>query len=196
MMPSFLPLSPISQEHASLQMPTIDATGRVVLFGFQLTAAGGHGGGDPTVAFTLKGGGVQLSQLSCRPAPAPPPYVREKSPPDLEEPVADDEPAEFIFIEWSMSDILLVSLAGFMSLILLWRHRHELGRCCAYITGGYATRQTRELSVYDDERMAQPQARGLRGRYADEDAAPLRSTRSRDVEMTLESGRPAGRIID
>ena len=147
------------------------------------------------MAFTLTGGGVQLSQLSCRPAPAPPPYVRESAPVS-EEAVADDEPAEFIFIEWSMSDILLVSLAGFMSLLLLWRHRHDLGRCWAYTVGGCTAQQTRELPMYGDERMAPSRVNGLRGRYSDEDAAPLRSTRSRDLEMTLESARPAGRVID
>ena len=176
-------------EHAALQVPTIDATGRLVLFGFQLTNKGGSGGASgPAVSFTLKGGGIQLSQLSCRPAPAPPPadssedgYSDHDVSPSAPN-SADSPSTSFVFFEMSMSDTVLVSLASFISLLLMWRHRDDICCCC-----GASQQRAFELPTYEEGPIHR----------RSEDVAPLRATRHRSEEVTLEMARPPqGRVVE
>lgn len=148
--------------------PTIDATGRVVLFGFQMGELPG-GGGSPSMSFTLSGRGIQLNQLTCRPAPAPPPIVQHRAKNSSPKATAPEDPG-FIWFELSWSDLLLVSLASIITLLLLWRHWRDMCACWSPV----ASQSAFELAspTYDEEQM--PRARSMRAGRSAEDAAPFR----------------------
>ena len=127
-----LDLDPSLVEHASLLTPTVDVTGRVLLFGFALGSAPHHGPGEKAaMSLTIHGSGIELNQLSCRPAPAPPPYIAPKE----EEHVApvssqQDDDVDFMFMEMSGTDIILVSVAFILTLALGRKHWSDLTSCC------------------------------------------------------------------
>ena len=56
--------------HASRLPPSIDASGTMVVFGFGLTEQPSR---HPVVELAVKGASLQMRQLTCRPAPGPPP---------------------------------------------------------------------------------------------------------------------------
>lgn len=131
-------LDPSKVHHATLLTPTVDVTGRVLLFGFALEVAPDHSVGEKAaVSFTVRGEGIQLNQLSCRPAPAPPPQGASIQDGSEEKGVVNPVPAGgqreelgFIFMELSGSDLLLVGVAVLLSVALIKKHWRELcGHC-------------------------------------------------------------------
>ena len=118
--------------HAVRLTPIIDPSGTMVLFGFTLRARPDDG--DAVVELTITGSALNLRQVTCRPAPAPPPAIIEDSSPAVEELVTTStvrefvttlpygEKLDFIFIDATMSDLLLIGLAVFLTVFMAVRH--------------------------------------------------------------------------
>ena len=126
--------------HATALPPTIDATGRIVLFSFRLQDEVPYS--DPSVSVTIKGVALHLAQLTCLP---PPVAITadgqlDGSPGTRDAPSSgrDDNnavsgssravaPLDMLAsLNLSSSDITLVVLASVLTLYMLWAHRRTL----------------------------------------------------------------------
>jgi hypothetical protein len=124
--------------HASRLTPTIDPSGTMVLFGFTLNDLPGASADRPVVEIELTGAFLQLRQLTCRPAPAPPPVMSDSSESMLAGYIPDDlkeMTSGMIIFDASVSDLLLVGLAAILTLVMLLRHCRDLRACC----GGHSS---------------------------------------------------------
>ena len=119
--------------------PIIDPTGTMVLFGFSL--------GERTsavqpqvVALTVTGGALNVRQLTCRPAPAPPPAAvelptgtagkaGESSVATLVSQLPYADKIGFIFVDATVSDIALIVIAVLLTVYMVVRQLCKA--CCS-----------------------------------------------------------------
>ena len=122
----------------------------MILVGFTLAALPLASAEHPVVTLELEGAFLQLRQLTCRPAPAPPPVMSDSS---EESKLAGIIPADLtsgmILFDASVSDLLLVGLAAILTLVMLLRHCRDLRACC----GGHSSTRVEgfELPTSEDD---------------------------------------------
>lgn len=203
--------------HASRLLPSIDPSGTMIIFSFALTALPRQSTDSAVVEVTLIGASLQIRQLTCRPAPAPPPWTGSSTDGAEKEEATDRVPWMLTFVDASMSDLLLVGFAALLAVFMAAKHGRDAARCC-FSSGRERTRvggfESALPTSEEDAAMRAPvrgrrkskdrQHAGPRTREIDDDDADLNELHA-DVERQLHAvgggaqsrfAEPGAQVVD